>query len=185
MIRAQPFSRCHFQLLCHGMKEYEYYIYFPFLAVTDIRILWLWLMHKEQGWDEVWRLALKSKIIWTLNRRRKKKRLYYKQPMPNKLWRIYLEMLLKFSSNLYLLMCLVFTVAKDRSRKANTPCGVCVWGQGERLTDEVHGPKRKSPLSCLRPWEGQSSWAWYLSPLSVGLGLAGSTQQQVTFWNLA
>lgn len=83
----------------------------------------------------------------------KKEAIYYKQLMPNKLWKISLEMLLKFSSNLYLLMCLIFTAAEGRSWKANAPCGVCVWGQGERFTDEVHGPRRKSPLSRLRPWE--------------------------------
>lgn len=71
-------------------------------------------------------------------------------------------MLLKFSSNLYLFMCLIFTEAEAiKSRKANTTCGVCIWkGKRSKLTDEVHGSRRKitfwatSDLGrCLTSWD--------------------------------
>lgn len=36
VIRRQSFPRCHFQLICHSMKEYEDYIYFPYLAYYKV-----------------------------------------------------------------------------------------------------------------------------------------------------
>ena len=46
MIGTQPFPGCHFQLMCHSMKESEDYIYFPFLA------------HHEAGGTEGQRILL-------------------------------------------------------------------------------------------------------------------------------